>query len=131
MYWVKNYWGKAIYIIFLYPIIYITSLLVLYYKYKVLIQKRRHSFEIAEKVLLFNILNCKFSLDLQNVRPSVPLNLLELLSNSFNIAHRTLLQYRERHKRIFFDQVIFGPFLGIFRLKKGITNPGLLVFQFW
>ena len=58
-------------------------------------------------IIYINILNCKLNLDLQNVclsfrpsihpsvLPSVPLNLLEFLSNSFNIAHMTSLQYCE------------------------------------
>ena len=64
------------------------------------------------------ILNCKLSLDLQNVRPSfrpsvcppVPLYLLQFLSDSFNIAHRASLQCCGRHGRNFF----FGSFSGRF-----------------
>ena len=51
--------------------------------------------------------------------PSVrTLNLLEFLLNSFNIAHRTSLKYREHHK-FFFDRVIFRPFSAI---KNGQKN---------
>ena len=72
-------------------------------------------------IYLFYILNCKLSLDLQNVRPSVPLYLLQFLSDSFNIAHRASLQCRGRHGRnFFFFRVIFGPFSAIFKAKKGL-----------
>ena len=69
------------------------------------------------------ILNCKLSLDLQNVRPSVlpsvPLNLLQFLSNSFNIAHRASLQCRGRHGRNFF---FFGSFSGRFQQSLNSFN---------
>ena len=40
-----------------------------------------------------------------------------------------ILKNRYLFKKIFLSQT--GNFRAIFRLKKGITNPGLLVFQFW
>ena len=67
-----------------------------------------------------NILNCKLSLlDLQNVRPSVPLYLLQFLSDSFNIAHRASLQCRGRHGRNFF--FFFGSFSGHFLPFLGLS----------
>ena len=66
----------------------------------------------------------------KSVRPSVPLNLLEFLTNSFNIAHRTLLKCRERYKRNIFWSVIFGPFSAIFRLKKASNSKFIEFFQY-
>ena len=70
------------------------------------------------------ILNCKLSLDLQNyvrpsVLPSVPLYLLQFLSDSFNIAHMASLQCRGRHGWNFF--FFSGHVSGHFRaVKKGL-----------
>ena len=50
--------------------------------------------------------------------------------NSFNIAHRTSLPYREHHKKkLFYDQVIFGPFSAIFRLQRPQTQNSLNSFN--
>ena len=54
-----------------------------------------------------------------SVRPSVPLYLLQFLSNSFNIAHRASLQCRGRHGRnfLFFSGHVSGHFRAV---KKGL-----------
>ena len=50
--------------------------------------------------------------------------------NSFNIAHRTSLPYREHHKKkLFYDRVIFGPFSAIFRLERPQTQNSLNSFN--
>ena len=64
--------------------------------------------------------------------PSVPLNLLQFLSNSFNIAHRTSLQCCGCHERIFFFfRVIFGPFPAIFKAKKGLKIKIHWILSIW
>ena len=71
-----------------------------------------------EKLFFFRVIFGPFSAIFRPFRPSVPLYLLQFLSDSFNIAHRASLQCRGRHGRnFFFFRVIFGSFSAIFRLK--------------